>query len=184
MLDEENEILALAGKDEIHAARGRNRGLRRDDILTAFGLDGQDIVRATPRISFPNTPNLPQPASIGKKNHLFSAKIERISPFGEILQFCAITLGCLLLLFISGCASITAEEPIMATLAKKTQVRKSWSKEVFLSSRAARTREEQRGPFEISAKDASVLISAMQQPREISSALKSLVIESARQCSV
>lgn len=72
----------------------------------------------------------------------------------------------------------------MATLAKKTRVRKSWSKEVFLSSRAARTREEQRGPFEISAKDASVLISAMQQPREISPALKSLVIESARQCSV
>ena len=44
MLDEENEILALAGKDEIHAARGRYRGLRRDDILTAFGLVGQDVV--------------------------------------------------------------------------------------------------------------------------------------------
>ena len=38
MLDEENEILALAGKDEIHAARGRNRGLRRDEILPLVGL--------------------------------------------------------------------------------------------------------------------------------------------------
>ena len=44
MLDEENEILAMAGKDEIHAARGRYRGLCRDDILTAFGLVGQDVV--------------------------------------------------------------------------------------------------------------------------------------------
>ena len=33
-----NEILALAGKDEIHVLRGRYRGLCRDDILTAFGL--------------------------------------------------------------------------------------------------------------------------------------------------
>ena len=52
MFDWENEILARQGKDEIHAGgfvrcavyahpgtRGRYRGVCRDDILTAFGLE-------------------------------------------------------------------------------------------------------------------------------------------------
>ena len=39
-------------------------------------------ISSAKRISFPNTPNITQPASIGKQDHLFSAKIERISQLG------------------------------------------------------------------------------------------------------
>lgn len=72
----------------------------------------------------------------------------------------------------------------MATISKKMRVRKSWSKGTSPRSRSGARRVTYRDAFEISTQEASVLVAAMQQPRELSAALKSLVIETARHCSL
>ena len=72
----------------------------------------------------------------------------------------------------------------MATLTKKTRARKSWSKGASHRSRRADQRVEYRDAFEISPQEASVLVAAMRQSRELSESLNALVAETGRHCSM
>ena len=74
----------------MRACRGSRLASARSFIFSVPPSAPQERISSCPtgrissakRISFPNTPNITQPASIGKQDHLFSAKIERISQLG------------------------------------------------------------------------------------------------------
>ena len=70
----------------------------------------------------------------------------------------------------------------MATLAKKTRLRRSSGRGKSSRVSVSRAGVVYRDTFEISSQDAAVLLSAIRQPQEISSSLKTLVEESARRC--
>lgn len=72
----------------------------------------------------------------------------------------------------------------MATVEKAVKHRKMWKKSTSRKSAVGRCSVKEMGVFDISHREAEVLVQAIQSHRSLTPELKSLVSECARKCSL